>query len=415
MTTINNVFWSYPRVFLLTSFLALAPRMSAQVSISGIYDFEVKKGGAQSTPGTNKLNNGNIQFNIHGLHLFLEGEISPDISFSGKIAATKRGGEDAAIVSLELAHVTFSNVVGEIVNISAGKILTPFGAYSRRQLSPDNPLIGTPLFFYYLTNVSPSFGYLNSATLPLAQASYGGQLSTIYYGGYYSGVEVFGSIAGNLFSYDVAVMNAPLSSTHSGINLDKQVGIHGRVAVQPAIWGTAGVSYAGGSFLESGPVNQSMGSLDEFKQQTVGLDLNLNYLYYEFNAEYILNEFQSPYIVYNLSPPPFYVSGLAGRSMRLSSREILIDLKIDAPFYAGLYIAGRYNAVMFGSITDPFSSSPTFGSSIPWDRDVQRFEFTVGYKPARGVIVKVGYQTTKVDVAPRPDLDVLGSQVSISF
>ena len=81
----------------------------------------------------------------------------------------------------------------------------------------------------------------------------------------------------------------------------------------------------------------------------------------------------------------------------------------------GLYVAARYNAVMFGNIKDPFSVSSTFGKAIPWDRDVQRYEVVLGYKAARGILIKLGYQWTKVDVNPRPQLDVVGSQISVSF
>lgn len=415
MSNHHNVQTMRKRALLAGFFLAFPVWMSAQVVISGIYDFEIKKGGKNSAPESNKVNNGNVQFNVHGLQLFLDANVAPDISLSAKIAATKKAGADATAVILEVANVTFSNIVEHVLNFSAGKILTPFGTYTRRQLSPDNPVIGTPLFFYYLTNVSPSFGYLDSATLPIAQASYGGRLSAIYYGGYYTGVEAFGSIADDFFFYDLALMNAPLSSANSGVNLDDQLGLHGRVSIHPAIWGTVGVSYATGSFLESGPLNASLGSIGSYGQHTVGVDLNLNYLYYELNAEYIINEFRSPYIVYNTSPPPFYVSGLVGQKLNLSSKEILIDLKIDAPFYPGLYLAGRYNAVTFATITDPHTTSSTFGSAIPWDHDVQRFEVALGYKVARGVLIKLGYQWTKVDITPRPKLDVIGSQISVSF
>src|SRR3970282_1650751 len=96
-------------------------------------------------------------------------------------------------------------------------------------------------------------------------------------------------------------------------------------------------------------------------------------------------------------------------------QERLVDVKIDAPFYPGLYLAARYNAVMFGSITDPDLESSTFGKSIPWDRDVQRFEVAIGYKVARRVVVRLGYDWPKVDVIPRPQLDVAAAQVSVSF
>jgi len=406
-------------VDLLGVFLAMPMVLSAQISIGGIYDFEIKKGGKDSKPESNKVQNEFLQLNVHGLQLFLDAAIADDISFSAKLAASKRGGGDAVGVDLELAYVTVSNVVGKVLNVSAGKILTPFGTYTRRQLSPDNPLIGTPMFFYYATNASPVSGYLDSTGVLLAQSLYGGRLSTIYYGGYYAGLEVFGSLADEFLLYDFAVMNAPLSSTNAGLNLDKQPAFHGRVAVHPAIWGTFGASFSLGSFLERGPVNYFLDwkwSVEDYTQRTIGFDLNLNHTYYELNAEYILNRFHSPYIVYDFTVNPPYKSGLTGASaLDLKSDEVLVDLKIDAPFYPGLYFAARYDAVMFGTIKDPSPTSPTFGKAISWDHDVQRFEVALGLKAARGVLIKIGYQWTKVDVTPRPQLDVVGSQISVRF
>ncbi len=389
--------------------------LSAQITWSGIYDFEIKKGGVGSKPELNELSNENLQLNVRNLQLFFDAVVDNDVSITGKMATTSRNQG----IDVQLAFVTFWRLAGSALNVSAGKILTPFGSFVRRQLSPDNPLIGSPLFFYYQTNVSSSSGYLDSNGVLLAQSLYGGRLSTVYTGGYYVGAEVFGALADDLVQYDMALLNAPLASTNSEINLDKQVSFHGRAAIRPAIWGTLGASFCTGSFLERGTVNgflNKTGGTERFKQQTIGLDLSLSYLYYEINAEYVNNRFNAPYIVYDFTVIPPYKSGLTGKDgLLLSSTELLVDLKIEAPFYPGLYVAGRYNSVRFGSITDPLGSSSTFGKEIPWDRDVQRYGAAIGYKPVRGVLIKVGYEWTKLDITPQPDLDAFGTQVSVSF
>ncbi len=407
---------SMKRILFLVGLSSAVPAlMFAQLSISGIYTFEIKKGGKDSKPKVNKVDNEFLQFNIRNFQLFLDAAVAEDITLSAKLASTKRDG-DAIGVDLELAYVSFLNIAGPALNFSAGKILTPFGTYTRRQLSPDNPLIGTPLFFYYATRVSPGSGYLDPSGLLWADASYGGQLSTMYYGGYYTGIEFFGSFAEGALFYDLALMNAPLSSPHPGLNLDRQPAFHGRVAIQPAIWGTLGASFASGSFLERGSTNYFLDwnwNVEDYTQRTIGLDLNLSYTYLELNAEYIINRFHSPYIVRDSLG---YKSGLAwGSALDLKSNEMLVDLKVDAPFYPGLYIAGRYNAITFGKMRDPYAASPTFGQAVPWDRDVQRIEVALGYKVARPVLIKIGYQWTKIDVNPRPELDVVGSQISVSF
>jgi len=397
--------------------LSVAANLSAQITWTGIYDFEIKKGGKDSKPESNKVTNENLQLSVRNLQLFLNAEVTEDIVFAAKISTDARAGSDATDIRLELANVTFLNIFGEHLNVSAGKILTPFGAFTKRQLSPDNPLIGIPLFFYYATNVSPLSGYLDSGGVLLAQSLYGGRLSTVYYGGYYTGVEVFGTLADELFSYDVAVMNAPLSAPNSAINLDKNLAFHGRVALRPAIWGELGASFSTGSFLQSGPVNalfSSKGGIVKFTQQTFGLDLVLSYLYYELNAEYIRNQYNAPYIVYDFTINPPYKSGLTGSDqISLKNDELLVDLKID--FFPGFYAAGRLNLLTFGNITDPATASGTFGNQVRWDRNVTRTEIVVGYKPVRNVLVKLGYQWTRVDVNPRPDLNVAATQVSVTF
>lgn len=400
-------------------FLILPGLLCAQIAWSGIYDFGVLKGGNGSKLELNQVPNSNIQLNAQDFQLFIDANVDNDVSLSAKIATNRQNPLDPRSLNLELAYVTFWRLAGNSLNVSAGKILTPFGAFAKRQLSPDNPLIGNPLFFFYQTNVSPVSGYLDSNGVLQSQSLYGGRLSTMYNGGYYVGAQAFGSLMDDLLEYSVAVMNSPLSSPNTSVNLDKEVAFHGRVAIHPAIWGALGFSYCVGSFLDHSSVNDIYSKAtgtEQFKQSTIGADLTLSYLFYEINAEYISNRFNTPYIVYDYTVNPPYRSGLTNATdLSLTNDELLIDVKIDAPFYPGLFIAGRYNTMSFGDITDPWRISSTFGKSIQWDHNVRKYAVGIGYKPARGVLIKVGYERTLVDVTPAPDLDVFASQFSVSF
>ena len=234
--------------------------------------------------------------------------------------------------------------------------------------------------------------------------------------GYFTGIEGFGSIIG-LIDYDFACMNAPLSATNGDYNVDKGFAFHGRVAIHPSIWGTIGFSYAVGSFMQSSSVSQYFeryyAPLNSFDQSTYGADLLLSYLFFEINAEYIKNQFQSPYITYN--SVYVYDSGFAGSYSRsLESQEYYIDVKLDAPFYPGLYLAVRYNALTFNNITGVLASS-TNSSSIAWDQNVVRSAIGLGYKPDHRVLIKLGYERTSVDVQPAPDLDVWGCAIVVTL
>lgn len=397
--------------FLLFSFSA-----SAQIQLFGVFDFEMRKGGEDSKLWSNGLPNENLHFGVYQLQLFLDAQITDDVSFFGKISNNTLRGWGLKEIEVQLAYVTLHELFSKDVNLAAGRIITPFGSFSKRQLSTDNPHIGQPIFFQWLYDISPAFGYLDPITTPIVGTSYGGRIGTLYSGGYYTGVELFGSILNEKLEYDLALMNAPLSSSQSDLNLNSNIAFHGRIAAHPAAWATAGISYADGSFLEQNESNEILTELEKYRQQTIGFDLRLEYLYYQLNAEYLINQWNSPYITLDYSVSPPYTSGLdEGEELNLSNNELLVDLKISAPFYAGLYIAGRYNIASFNTITDPFTDSETAGEEIQWGNDLTRYAITIGYKPVRKVILKASYENTNVDVSPAPDVHFWGMQVSVTL
>ncbi|MCX6120015.1 MAG: hypothetical protein NTX44_00145 [Ignavibacteriales bacterium] len=417
------------RYFLVLVCASITSTATAQIHWWGLSDFEIRKGGEDSGLEKNNVPNDHVQLSLQELDLFFDADISSNITFTAKLATNPSKGLDFKAFELQLAYVTFSNLLGDALSFSAGKIVTPFGTFSKRQLSSENPFIGQPLFFSYRQNISPLTGYLGPQTTYLAyaqygtDAQYGNRLTTLYPCGYFSGIEASGLIFG-MIDYDVACMNAPLSGTNGDYNIDEGLAFHGRVAVHPGIWGTIGFSYAVGSYMQSSFVSQyfeqQYTSLNSFDQSTYGADLLLSYLYFEINAEYIKNQFQAPYIVYNSiymdgSGSSVYNSGFSnGYSCSLESQEYYIDVKMDVPFYPGLYLAVRYNALTFNNIPGLLISSIS-GSSIAWDRNVVRSAIGLGYKPDHKVLIKLGYERTAVNLQPVPDLDVWGCAIVVTL
>ncbi|HTY36362.1 MAG TPA: hypothetical protein VMH23_04580 [Bacteroidota bacterium] len=390
----------------------------AQIKWWGIFDFEFQKGGKESRSDLNGLVNDRPQFTTRQVQLFADADITKDISLSAMIVNSPSRPFELKGIEFQLANVTFHDLAGEALSISAGKIFTPFGRFTKRQLAPDNPLIGKPLFYTFPLNISPFTGYLDSAGALIAQNTFGSRMNSMYNGGYYVGLEAFGSFVQGTLEYDVALMNAPLAPIVVDYNVDNDIAFHGRVAVHPAIWGTLGFSFATGSYMQSSPQNlpfeNKIGSVSQFKQSTFGADLQLSYLYYELNAEYIANHFGAPYIL--ALGADAGNNGLAGAtSMDLNSNEFFVDLKIDAPFYPGLFLAVRYDKLISSDIQDPYRLSPTFGASKPWNPDVGRYAVGIGYKPEHAVLLKVGYETTDISVNPRPNLDVFACALVITF
>lgn len=390
----------------------------AQIRWWGVYDFQIQKGGQESNPLQNNLPNGHLQLSAHQFHLFAEAEVNKDISVMAMIANNAARSFDLKQLELQLAYVSFNNLLGDALSLSAGKILTPFGSFAKRQLATDNPLVGKPLFYDYALRISPVTGYLDSAGLAYSGPDYGSRLTSIYRGAYYVGVGASGSFLENVLVYDVAVMNAPLSAMNGDFNVQDNVAFHGRLALHPAIWGTVGASYAVGSFMQASPANASFarwnGPLSKFKQSAMGVDLLFSYLYYELNAEYIVNRFDAPYLSYNAGGG--YSSGWSNRtSSNFDSEELLVDLKVEAPFYPGLFVALRLDLLNFSPAEGMPGKTYSYNSSVPWDHDVRRYAVSLGYKPARSILIKLGYETTSVDASPKPDLDVAACNLVVTF
>ena len=405
------------RYFLVLVFAFLTSTATAQIHWWGIFDFEARKGGKDSGLEKNGLPNGYPQLTLQQMHLFFDADISPTISFTAKLANNPAKALDFRNMEMQLAYITFSQLAGDALSISLGRILTPFGTFSKRQLPTDNPFIGQPLFVSYTQNVSPQTGFLYSQLTRPIYSQYGGRLTTIYCGGYYTGIEGAGSAFSGIWEYDFACMNAPLSSLTGDYNVNQGLSFHGRTALHPAIWATIGVSYSVGPYMQSSTASQYFenhySSLNSFDQSTYGIDLRLSYLYFELNGEYIKNRFDAPYIVYPTAYP--YDSGyLLGISRFLESDEFLIDIKAEAPFYPGLFVAVRFNPLTFNEILAPKASSPD-GNHIYWDWQVFRSAVGIGYKPDRNVLIKLGYERTTIDTHPTPDLDVWGCAVVITF
>ncbi len=382
----------------LIAFLLMPSFSLAQVTLGGIADIEVKKGQRDSNPFTNEVQNANATFLISRLQLFVDADIGENIFFTSKIEANLHRTTSLNSFRVSLASVTFANLIGNHFNLEAGKILTPFGLYPKLQLSPDNFVIGTPLAYFYYVKVSKVRGYFPSDR----------EISIIYPGAYYLGVNLFGTFFHGDVRYDAAIVNEPLSNGGNDINFNKEFAFMGRIAVRPFMWLTVGGSYSRGAFMDQHPINASLvENLEAYKQTTYGADFDLNYLYYELRGEYIYNKWRAPYIV-NTSPTTYALQAL---DLSLQNYSFYVEGKINFPFIVGLYLAGRFEQIRFGEIVDPDNPSRI----VRWDKNIQRVEAGVGYKLGRGIKLKVTYQINTTDVFPEPQDNVFAAQLSVKF
>ena len=92
---------------------------SAQLSWWGILDFEARKGGNESELTKNGLPNNYPQLTLQQFHLFLEGDISPNISFTAKLSNNPNKALDFKSMEMQLAYVNFSHLIGDALSIWA--------------------------------------------------------------------------------------------------------------------------------------------------------------------------------------------------------------------------------------------------------------------------------------------------------
>ena len=87
-------------------------------------------------------------------------------------------------------------------------------------------------------------------------------------------------------------------------------------------------------------------------------------------------------------------------------------LKVDIPFFPGLFVAGRFDRIYFPEFNNPM----TVSGKEKWDTDYDRYTGVIGYKASKEVLIKtIGFiqKAKSGNVIPKDDGAAL--QVSISF
>ncbi|HEY6951185.1 MAG TPA: hypothetical protein VI758_02190, partial [Bacteroidota bacterium] len=79
------------RCIVIALIVAVAPAFAiSQISWSGIYDFEIKKGGDGSRLELNQLPNSFVQLSAQNLQLFIDATVDDGITLSTKIATNRQ-------------------------------------------------------------------------------------------------------------------------------------------------------------------------------------------------------------------------------------------------------------------------------------------------------------------------------------
>ncbi len=286
-------------------------------------------------------------------------------------------------------------------DVQAGLIPPVFGAFSRRRYGSDNPLIGYPLAYQYLTSLRSDavpgtesdlvvtrgsgwlvrypFGWGNSDAepgLPLVNALR-----------WDAGIQVH--VGSGPLEASAAVTQGTLSSPRvRDDNGGKQVSA--RVAWKPVVGLVVGVSGARGDYLSREVVDSLPPERrGHYAQQAWGVDLEYSRDRWILRSEAIWSRWQTPMLERSLGALGFTAEGRC---------KVL----------PGLYAAARLDHLGFTRIDGP-------AGRVSWDAPVWRMEAGLGYTPVRHVLAKVAYQHNWRDGGRVRERALLTSQLVVWF
>jgi len=315
------------------------------------------------------------------------------------VSATINAGDHVAVLA-QIRTENFSNLqpyalyvrfrpwIDKDVSVAVGRVPPTFGAYPRRTYGADNPLIGYPLGYQYLTSLRPDslpanadellrkrgLGWLDSFSIGSQVPDQGVPLASAFR--WDTGIQFHAGT--DIVKATAAVTTGTLSNPLVKDDNDGRQ-FAGRVELHPVAGLVVGGSVARGEFPATEAVHAAIakGARDgTFTQSAWGTDV-------EYSAGYLLVRFESIATRWRLP----IVDPLAA-DLPLSSVSTSIEGRYK--IMPGLYVAARVDRLVFGDITGTTQT-------LPWDANVGRVEVGAGFALQRNVLLKTSLQHNSRD------------------
>jgi hypothetical protein len=272
------------------------------------------------------------------------------------------------------------------LDIQIGRIPPTFGTFARRTYSNDNPLIGYPLAYQYLTSLRADSVPADAAELLQMRAR--GWLSSFSIGNpvpdhgvplvsaltWDTGVQV--STGWKMVTASVALTNGTVSNPRvADDNTGKQIAA--RVTATPTIGLTFGGSFARGEFLDR-DVRALLpdGNAHDYAQRAAEFDVEYSRDHWLARAEVIGSEWNLPVVAMRAAPVPL--------------RSLGTSVEGRYAFAPGWYAAARVEHLGFSRIVAPTRVDE-------WEAPVTRVEVGGGYYVQRNVVARVSLQMNRRD------------------
>ncbi len=270
------------------------------------------------------------------------------------------------------------------VSVQVGRIPPTFGSYTRRAYSRDNPLIGYPMAYQYLTSLRTDSvpasadelvrmrgrGWLTAFSQGVTTLDRGVPLVTVFSRD--TGAQVSASW-GPLDASAAVTLGSPASPRLDDGN--GGVTVSARAAVTPLPGFILGASFAEGAFLRD-----DVGTLGTRRgrggQRVGGIDLEIAGGRWVTRADVVVSEWQMPVI----GGPPL-VEPL---------RAVAAALEVRRNIIPGFYVAARAERLAFSHVQ-------TSRGSVSWDAAVTRLEAGVGIALLHNVVARTTLQLNRRD------------------
>jgi hypothetical protein len=269
-------------------------------------------------------------------------------------------------------------------DIQIGRVPPTFGAFTRRAYGRDNPLIGYPLAYQYLTSLRSDAvpanadellrmrgrGWLSSFSIGNTAEEHGLPLVTSF--SWDTGVQV--NTGWRAVGVTASLTNGSASNPRvSDDNAGKQIAT--RVTFAPVTGLVAGSSFSRGQFL-SRQVVSAMPRPDgsDFVQLAHGLDLEYSRDRWLVRSDAVYSQWQMPLERERLT------RGLL--------KAVAVGLEGRYAFLPGAYAAARAEHLAFNRIA-------ATTRTLSWDAPVTRVEVGGGYYFLRNVVGRISVQQNR--------------------
>ncbi|MEM6804186.1 MAG: hypothetical protein AAF696_22470 [Bacteroidota bacterium] len=321
----------------------------------------------------------NLTLGVEEFNLLASWRFQKRLSFHSRLQLRRDDLGELKNWALVQAHLRYTSKKGRS-HIDIGRFIMPIGSFFRRVLPQDRLLIGFPLPYNFYVNVSDQVGYSPALQEPerliLAdQRDWG--LPLLYPFGYNNGVKFHSVLKADTLELDLAItQSAP--STWATLDRPIRPNIMGRIQYQPTFFWRQGLSFSYGPYLGNNSIGLEVDKPNQYRQFLIGTDVRLGYSYFEFNAELMASHFSAP--LFDNSNQEFIEN--PGFEPNLWTLGGYMDIKAEAPFWPGLYLAYRWGFLNFNTLENQTSD---------WDRAVNRHSIGIGIKINRFLQIRSVY------------------------